>query len=123
MKQKILGLDFQEDVYYDKMKNNIQRDCKITAEDTDGIALSIYKSRGLLRQYMDTKAVLLDYVMTKLPAFLTRRCKARKSMGKIVKNGAKRIFYELDVVNMMRTVRLSKLLFKTQLTQQQRILL
>jgi hypothetical protein len=113
-----LGLTQDEDRHYQRLKQNIDEG-KVTKKDMEQIVLNIYKSRGLLKQTLNHRQLFGLYFFNRIPKILAENfccCLRKKGKGdfsRIVKHGTSRFFYELDVVNLMRTVRQSKLLFKT----------
>lgn len=106
---------------YSRLKQNIQKG-KIDQSDLEGISVSIFKSRGMLKQIIDHKRLFKEFILFKTPQLVRDtccRCLKRKGKGnmlRLIKAGSARFYNELDCVNLMRTVRQSKLLSKTQLT-------
>jgi len=122
-----MNINAMEEKEYETLKENLEIK-KISEMDTYKITLNIFKSRAPFTQVFTTGM----FVKLAFKKMLPKCCRKKKKLALdseqekaelLYANGQKKFFHELDVVNLLQSVRLSKLLVQSQLTRRQRVLL
>ena len=106
-------IDEQELEQFNKLKEDIEDD-EVTKESVDSIVRSIYLKRcrfGGVDGYMSQLSIMKYYVLEYFFSFcINKKKKANREYATYL-NGYRKFNKELDVVSLLRSVRLSKVLY------------
>ena len=108
-----------EEVKYRSLKQGISQN-KLTTNHLHDIVNAIFQSRARLFDFFSKNDIKKTLYLNMLPQciFKCRKPKLQESkLSQIIKNGEKRFYHELDLINLLKSVRLSKILFNSQLNQ------
>jgi hypothetical protein len=103
------------------LKRDIDDD-DISKESVDSIVRSIYTSRGRFGGVMD-KAAFVKFFFLSIFKCCLGKDKSTTKQFKTYQNGNRKFNKELDVVSLLRSVRLSKVLYYSTLNTRQSIMM
>ena len=91
----------------------------IKDDDTHGIIATLMKKRVLFRSAFSLPLIAANSLRSKFCC----RSRKNKEYTDLFNKGEERFYEELDIVNLLKTVRLTKVFVKTYFNRRQRLLL
>jgi hypothetical protein len=115
-------IDEIEKDHFEILKSSIETHKNVEEKDIKNIISTLFLKRQRFGQLFSFYQNIRFYVLSNFRCCVSKNSRERKQY-KIYTNGNRKFFKELDVISLLRNVRLQKVLANTQLTPRQNILL
>jgi hypothetical protein len=123
----------KEEIDYKKLKDSLKNE-KVDEKDTNAVVHHMFANRTKYSNYISYREIFVEMIKVMsgpLMPFLKFTCKCRKlkkgtaeyKKEKRFINGSHRFADEIDLIKIIKQIRISKMLFKTKLTPEERLLL